>query len=384
MRLNTAVRIGVGSRVSWTTVVLSILFFVAITNQSPLIQQKATDLKPPESTVASIRSFSSNFNEKIGVIASVDYDVDGNCKALPFLRPAGTYFLNTDIKPARSLEAITPAFHVGSFLGERVKYHMLGDVPHFHVIKELLQGKEGGLTLDIGANQGFYTYYLASLGMEVHAFEINQNNFWALQHGAEYNSREVSERTHVYSIGLGTQTGRMSARGTSYDGHLEVVDGGSDGTIQTTSVDCFVYHNIRHLTNDIISNVAFVKIDVEGFEIAVLQGAKKSLFGPKGRIGGLIMEVGPSRWSRASVDFQVGVQEMKDLATHFQNSFIFVRTAGAFMKSCPTSLAQDHVKDTNPRILDGVNMFKVEMDEWEGLLNELNRSGGDCNFWYTN
>jgi len=240
------------------------------------------------------------------------------------------------------------------------------------------------LTLDIGANQGFYTYYLAALGMQVHAFEIQKDNFVSLQHGAEYNPKQISKKAHIYPIGMGTQTGRMSMGGTLYDGHLKGVVGQTDGTIQTTSLDCFVYHKIGQLGNDLLSNVVFIKIDVEGFEIAVLQGARKSLFGPKGHVGGLLMEVGPSRWNRAFVNFDIGVKEMKDVAGHFKNSYILVRTEGGFMQSCPPSLVFGSIKDKHPRELAGNKMFKVEMDEWEQLLKNLNDIGGDCNFWYTN
>ncbi len=165
---------------------------------------------------------------------------------------------------------------------------MLGDKPHFDLIKELLQDKpKGGLTLDIGANQGFYTYYLAALGMEVHAFEIFQPNYVALYHGAEFNPREISERVHVYPVGLSSYNGRMRMGGSQYEGHLKKEGG---GPILTVSFDCFAYHNLKNLGSKLISDVAFVKLDVEGFEIAVLQGAKKSLFGKKGNVGGMLME----------------------------------------------------------------------------------------------
>ncbi|KAL3942680.1 MAG: hypothetical protein SGBAC_003164 [Bacillariaceae sp.] len=378
MRLKTSPSSPRGSSIQsrWKTVICSGIVIGGVISQSPLAQQKATGLDPPESK--------SVFKVTKDEISTVDYDVDKKCKALPFIRPAGSYFLNPDVKSGPSPDSVTPSFQVGSLLANKVMYHMLGDVAHFELIKEFLEGKEGGLTLDIGANQGFYTYYLAALGMEVHAFEIGEDNFVALQHGAEFNPKEVAERAHIYPVGLGTQTGRMSMGGSTYDGHLRGVVGLDQGTIQTTSLDCFAYHNIRNLGNDLISNVAFVKIDVEGFEIAVLQGARKSLFGPKGHIGGLIMEVGPSRWNRAFVSFTTGVKEMKDLAGHFQQSYILIRTSGSFIKSCPQTLVNGAIKDKDPRVMEGVEMYKIEMDEWEPVLKSLNEIEGDCNFWYIN
>jgi FkbM family methyltransferase len=337
----------------------------------------------PGSNATYVTSLSSQskYSQTSVLPTAVDYDVGEACKALPFIRPGGTYFLNAEIKKAPSPEAVDPPFHIGSFLGGKATRHMKDDIDHFILIKELLEGREnGGLTLDIGANQGFYTYYLAALGMEVHAFEISKSNFVALQHGAEFNPREISERAFIYPVGLGKTTGRMSIVGAKYEGHLK--QGG--GNILATSFDCFAYHNIHHLGNDLISNVAFVKIDVEGFEIAVLAGAKQSLFGPHGKVGGLLIEVGPSRWNRANVNFETGVNEMKELSTHFQDSYIIVRTSGTYVKTCPTNLAKEILSDGNPRTLNSNVLYKVKNDEWEPLLKKLQSIGGDCNFWYTN
>eukprot|EP00980_Cylindrotheca_fusiformis_P007651 scaffold1605_cov141-Cylindrotheca_fusiformis.AAC.14 len=311
----------------------------------------------------------------------VSYDVDDACKSLPFIRPAGSFFLNSEIKKAPSPENVDPQFHIGSFLGNKATWHMKGDRDHFLLIKELLDGRpKGGFTLDIGANQGFYTYYLAALGMDVHAFEIYKPNFNALQHGAEFNPKEIAKHVYVYPVGMGKETGRVSMGGSNYEGHLK--KGG--GNILASTYDCFAYHNVPSLGTDIISNVAFVKIDVEGFEIAVLAGAKKSLFGPHGRVGGLLMEVGPSRWDRAGGSLEDGIKEMKELSTHFKDSYLIARTSGSYAQTCPKSLADEMLSDPNPRTLKTNVVYKVKIDELEPLLKKLKTTRGDCNFWYTN
>ena len=280
-----------------------------------------------------------------------------------------------------------------------------GDVPHFQLIKELLQKNKqeenvsgGGVVLDIGANQGFYTWYIATLGYDVHAFEIFEKNVIALQHGAEHNPPDVAKRVHIYPVGLGEQTGRMSMDGGHYEGRIS--KGGKNGPILTTSYDCFAYHNAPPLNNNnnnnqdnnsnnnnnghLISNVAFVKLDVEGFEVAVLQGAKKSLFGPMGHVGGLLMEVGPFRWTRANVEYDTGVSEMKELSTHFKASYVIVRLSGGHATTCPESL-REILSDQNPRIMQGVKVYKISSDnELEVILKKLYDIKGDCNFWYTN
>lgn len=269
-----------------------------------------------------VSSASSLLVDRVSVTTgSIDPpNVDDACKALPFIRPTGSYFLNDEMLSAKSPEGVSPPFQVGSFLGEKATYHMNGDKDHFELIKEFLQGKEGGLSLDIGANQGFFTYYLAALGMEVHSFEILDKNIIALQHGAEYNSKEISRRVHLYPVRLGSSTGRlkMTGGGSNYEGYIKK---GGTGPILGTTYDCFAYHNLKELGNDIVSNVAFMKLDVEGFEIAALAGAKNSIFGPNGWVGALLMEVGPNRWNRAGIDFATGLQQMIDTASHGDCNF---------------------------------------------------------------
>ena len=77
---------------------------------------------------------------------------------------------------------------------------------------------EGKLALDIGANQGCYTYFLAALGLEVHAFETSQDNFIAAQHGTECNSKEVSEKVHY---GLGEKNARFGMASDDFTGFLK-------------------------------------------------------------------------------------------------------------------------------------------------------------------
>ena len=225
-------------------------------------------------------------------------------------------------------------------------------------MKDALKGKEGSLVFDMGANQGFYTYYLASLGIQVHSFDIYDKNFKALQHGAEFNSREVADRVHLYPVGLGQENARFSMKGNEYTGFLKE---GNDGPILGVIFDCFAHHMREKLD---ISKVAFVKLYVEGFEIAFLKSAQNSLFKPGPfNVGTMIMGVGLDRWDRASVDLASGVEEMKKLSMHFQSSYILIRGD----KKCPTALIEVVLSDKKPKAIDGVNMFAIKLDEWEPL-----------------
>jgi len=309
---------------------------------------------------------------------NVEYGVDETCTNLPTIRPGGSYFLDGKIGAGKSPDSVSPAFHVGSRYPDKVVYHMNADVANFHLIKEIIHehGDSGGLVFDIGANQGFYTYYLAALGMQVHSFEINEENFRSLQHGAEFNPKSISDHVNVYPVGLGKKNGRFGMKGNNYGGFLKE---GGDAPIMGVTFDCFAHHMKGKLD---ISNVAFVKLDVEGFEIAVLQGFANSLY-KYSKIGGMLMEVGPERWGRASIDFSTGVAEMKTLATHFKSSFVILRTA-SHSKSCPTSLADGVLVDKNPRKIETVEIYTVAPNEWGSLLEKMNTNKFDCNFFYKN
>ena len=78
---------------------------------------------------------------------------------------------------------------------------MEGDRDNFQLIKEVLRDQEGGLAIDFGANQGFYTYYLASLGMQVHSFEINQKT------SKPYSTAQSSTRRRSLSASTCTPWG---------------------------------------------------------------------------------------------------------------------------------------------------------------------------------
>lgn len=306
--------------------------------------------------------------------------VGDNCRKLPFIRPSGNFFFDPHIKNVTSLQGISPSFSLGSRFGEKVKFHMAADVNHFTLIKEVLSQKKNGIAFDIGANQGFYTFYLATLGFEVHSFEIFESNYHSLQHGIFFNKKEVAENVNVYPIGLGATTGRMQMKGSEYSGFLEYTN--NIGNIQSLTFDCFAYH--RGDLN--IDNIAFIKIDVEGFEIAVLKGMSNSIFRSNNiSIGVMLIEVGPSRWKRANTDLAEGYTEMEKLFHFFVITKVILRRQGAgHYKSCPDEVLSVFLSDKNPRIIETDVIYNLKENEIVNLMNEMEKEGFDCNFWFQN
>ena len=132
---------------------------------------------------------------------------------------------------------------------------------------------------------------------------------------------------------------------------------GMAGPILGATFDCFAHHTQGAL--DLSRGVAFVKLDVEGFEIAVLRGAKHSLFRPGSRVvRAMVAEVGPNRWGRAGVDLAAGAGEMAELATHFRKSFVLLRGD----KNCPHSLADGLADHTMDRGASWKKTFTVKLN----------------------
>jgi FkbM family methyltransferase len=127
--------------------------------------------------------------------------------------------------------------------------------------------KPGSVAYDIGANYGMHTLLFARLtgaSGRVFAFEPSPEVFAALAYQLELNSiqtvtivnQAVAEKTGEAQFDIAHHRGA---------GHLTDVGRGAY-KVETTSLDDFVF-NRRELPPD------FIKIDVEGAESRVLQGA---------------------------------------------------------------------------------------------------------------
>jgi FkbM family methyltransferase len=298
------------------------------------------------------------------------------CTSLPNVNPwQKLQIKNPKCNDVVSKEGLDPKFHFGSFFpANRVKFHMADDFAHFQLIKEQIQKKTVSIAFDIGANQGFFTFWVAALGVDVHAFEINAQNFEALQHGVLYNADDVSKHVHLYNMGVTNKDARMGMKGGGYDGFLRE---DPDGDILALTVDCFRYHRPELFD----TAISFVKIDVEGFEIAVLEGMKHSILSPSQNVGSLIIEVGPNRWSRAGVSIERGISEMTELSTHFKNANVIFREKD----TCPGKEMLSILSIKEPeRELHGKKLYKMAAGDWMPLLTLMNDRGFDCNFWFTN
>lgn len=123
--------------------------------------------------------------------------------------------------------------------------------------------------LDIGAHTGSYALSLAPYCKSVYAFEPQKMTYYALCGGVALSNINNIE---CLNIGLGSkeQVGSMT---------LNIVsnDGGGSSIHNNTDVLAREEIQIDMLDNWNISNISFIKLDVEDNEQYVLEGAKQTI-----------------------------------------------------------------------------------------------------------
>jgi FkbM family methyltransferase len=169
-----------------------------------------------------------------------------------------------------------------SKLDERLKYQLVppGLYIRYLVAKAYLKGEAElklvpfladpqRLSLDVGANKGVYSYVLRRHSRHVVAFEPNPKIRAVLSRWADmqvevlpYALSEKSGRTEL-RIPRGLR-GYSNQRGTLSLAHMH----DDDGIVEVEA---------RRLDELSFRDIGFIKIDVEGFERQVIEGARETL-----------------------------------------------------------------------------------------------------------
>ena len=145
--------------------------------------------------------------------------------------------------------------------------------------------RPGDVFYDVGANVGSYSLLAAAAGAHVHAFEPSPATAAWLRRNIDANG--LHETVRVHECALGAAPGRAQLTRGADDTTNHVLGAGE----QAAAVD-----EVRMDTFDACFDAArpgFAKIDVEGFESQVLEGATTALASPN--LLGLVLENGLGR-----------------------------------------------------------------------------------------
>jgi FkbM family methyltransferase len=168
--------------------------------------------------------------------------------------------------------------------------------PEVSVIRHLI-GK-GGTAVDVGANVGFYTHALAHHFDVVHAFEPNETLI-----GPMMNWRHPA--VHLHLVGLSSHPGTATL-------YVPVISGvtlsgwASLNPKWVPNAESMVRKQIKLRCMDAynLTDVRFIKVDVEGCELDVLQGAMETI--RRSRPVLLIETVGKTRTEVMSLLSRIG------------------------------------------------------------------------------
>ncbi len=169
-------------------------------------------------------------------------------------------------------------------LEERLKYALVPGPLYirYRALKEFWRGEpevrllailtdRARNSLDVGAHKGVYSYFLARCSRHVYAFEPNPKNFVVLR-------RNLGRRVTVAPLALSNRSGHAMLRVPRRKGGFSN-QGGSLSHIKVPDDDDYLETRVQTARIDElkIPDIGFIKIDVEGFEAEVLEGAAQTL-----------------------------------------------------------------------------------------------------------
>lgn len=129
-------------------------------------------------------------------------------------------------------------------------------------------GVDGGDFVDVGANIGNHSLFFSIiLGRQVVAFEPAEEAFSQLVQNVQLNRSEESVSCHRVAVGAKSARGNMNIVSGNLGASTFSPD--AEGRVQLETLDSVLYEKNRR--------IALIKIDVEGLEVDVLQGAVRIL-----------------------------------------------------------------------------------------------------------
>lgn len=169
--------------------------------------------------------------------------------------------------------------------------------------------REGATVLDVGANVGAYTLLFATWAGEsgrVFAFEPSLGSRSGLERHLRLN--RLANRVSVRSEAVADTTGTVAFRDTGTDGDNRILRATGDDVATVCSVSLDDVCATHGLAPDVI------KIDVEGAELAVLRGARRTIAARGSKLS-LFVELHPSLWAglgyaRADLERELLAQQL--------------------------------------------------------------------------
>ena len=143
-------------------------------------------------------------------------------------------------------------------------------VPWLDRIEPLIGKKD--VVFDVGANMGVVSHWFAQRCEHVHAFEPHPDNIDTISSQKKLrNNKNIT----LHTFALGKEDSEMQLHVKAFHGHHSLGDVDNSPTVGHTQVKVRTVDDVFDELK--LERIHFLKIDVEGFESDVLQGASKLL-----------------------------------------------------------------------------------------------------------
>mmetsp|Transcript_20409 Transcript_20409/g.37031 ORF Transcript_20409/g.37031 Transcript_20409/m.37031 type:complete len:471 (-) Transcript_20409:46-1458(-) len=197
-------------------------------------------------------------------------------------------------------------------LHSHVKREILG----YAILKDAIEQstQHPPLVMDVGANHGLYSLFAAKLGADVIVVEPQEEMCRVILTAAKKNGME--ERMTVYHSAVLEKYETITMKNTELgDGEIATIV--RKGNLGGNGVQVKAFPIYQILSRGDTRRVAFLKIDVEGYDLHAIQSAV-GLFAQK-RVKNALIEFGPpARWNdTAGDDPQMGLKRLKDLHAQY-------------------------------------------------------------------
>ncbi len=164
-----------------------------------------------------------------------------------------------------SLESLAPA---AATRARAYKAYFYGE-PEIRLLRHLVAPDKAAV--DVGANNGVYTFWLRRYALRVIALDPNPDCCSLL-------SRSFDDRVHVVNAACSDRAGSAELRIPCKDGNINAYRGSIDTGVDFNSETLGIQVATTPLDALVEEPVGFIKIDVEGHEVSVLSGAR-TVFG---------------------------------------------------------------------------------------------------------
>ena len=155
------------------------------------------------------------------------------------------------------------------YLNHLLKKHLRKGEPELKLLPFLVdKGKDA---VDVGANKGVYSRALSELTHTVYAFEPNPKMYKILCSGK-------TKKTKAYQVALSDQSGiakLLIPHNLEKDTYSN--QGASLSSTKVSGLHRAIEVESKTLDSYDLKNIGFLKIDVEGFELSVIEGASQTI-----------------------------------------------------------------------------------------------------------